>query len=350
MNFKFTRGVAIGVDLGTANTLICFNDKILINEPSIVAVDAATNELLAFGSVAKMMHEKTNRAIKTIKPLRDGVIADFSGAELLIKVLVNQINVKSINPFFPSLTMLFSVPTGITEVEKRAVKDSGINAGASEVIMIFEPIASAIGAGLDVSSPEGILIVDIGGGITQVALIALSGIVIEQSIKTAGNTFDNDIINFFKKEYSLLIGERTAEEVKINMSTISLKGNNENGGLNVIGRDLLSGIPKSVKIHFDDFIIAIEKSILRIEETILKVLENSPPELASDIHLNGIYVSGGGALVMCLEERLKIKLGLKVKVVDDPLISVIKGISMVLKDRKKYSSIIFKTLSRKVCK
>lgn len=342
MRLRLLRQLAIGVDLGTANTLISLEGKILVNEPSIVAIDSVTNKLLASGSTAMLMHEKTGTTIKTIKPLRDGVIADFSAAELMIKSFTNQIRKTSTNLIFSSYTMLFSVPTGITDVEKRAIKDSAANSGASEVLMIYEPMASAVGAGLDVMSAEGILIVDIGGGTTQVALISLAGIVVEQSIRTAGNTFNNDIIYYIKKEYNLLIGERTAEALKIKIGTVlvDLDGGDDTM-FEVVGRDLLSGIPKSVKISFSETALALDRSITKIEESIIKVLENSPPELSSDIHINGLYISGGGSLLRGLKERLGNKLGLKVMVVDDPLNSVIKGTSIILNDMKKYSSIIF---------
>ncbi len=341
MRLRLLRQLAIGVDLGTANTLISLEGKILVNEPSIVAIDPVTNKLLASGSIAMLMHEKTGTTIKTIKPLRDGVIADFSAAELMIKSFTNQIRKTSKNLIFSSYTMLFSVPTGITDVEKRAIKDSAVNSGASEVLMIYEPVASAVGAGLDVMSAEGILIVDIGGGTTQVALISLAGIVVEQSIRTAGNTFNNDIIYYIKKEYNLLIGERTAEAVKIKIGTVLVDLDGDDTMFEVIGRDLLSGIPKSVKISFSETALALDRSIAKIEESIIKVLENSPPELSSDIHLNGLYISGGGSLLRGLKERLGNKLGLKVMVVDDPSNSVIKGTSIILNDMKKYSSIIF---------
>lgn len=340
MRVKFWKGIAIGIDLGTANTLISYKGTILLNEPSIIAIDSNSNKLLATGTQAMLMDEKSNKTIRTIKPLSDGVIADFTGAELMIKAFVDQIKIKSENLMFSSFTMLFSVPTGITEVERRAVKDSGINAGASNILMIYEPIASAVGAGLDVMSPEGNLIVEIGGGTTQVALISLSGIVISQSIKTAGNTFNADIRAYIKREYCILIGERTAEAVKIKKGAGLLDFDGEEEGLEIIGRDLLSGIPKAVKIFHSDIASAINKSLIKIEETIVKVLENAPPELAADVGTNGIYISGGGALLKGLKERLQGKLRLKVNLVDEPLNSVIKGASRILNDRVKYASLI----------
>jgi len=342
MRLRLFSRLAIGVDLGTANTLISLEGKILLNEPSIVAIDPVTNQLLATGSITMLMHEKSGTAIKTIKPLRDGVIADFSAAELMIKSFTNRISKESKNLIFSSYTMLFSVPIGITDVEKRAIRDSAVNSGASEVLMIYEPMASAVGAGLDVMSAEGILIVDIGGGTTQAALISLGGIVVGQSIRTAGNTFNNDIAYYIKKEYNLLIGERTAEALKIKIGTVLVDLDEDDTEFEVVGRDLLSGIPKSIKISFSETALALDRSIAKIEESIIKVLENSPPELASDIHINGFYISGGGSLLRGLKERLGEKLGLKVILVDNPLNSVIKGTSIILNDKKKYSCLIFK--------
>lgn len=339
--YKLLTPVKIGVDLGTANTLICYNDEVLVNEPSIIAINTLTNKFLASGVEASLMQGKSNSTIRTIKPLKGGIIADFSGAELMIKSFVDQVNFRSKHFSFSSLSMLFSVPIGITEVEKRAIKDSANNVGASEVIMIFDPLAAAIGAGLNIFSPEGILIVDIGGGTTQVAILALSGIVLSESIKIAGNTFIHDIQIYLKREYNLLIGESTAESLLLKMGSVLLDLKKIDEGIRVVGRDVISGIPTSVTIFSSDITLAIEKSILKIEDTILKVLENAPPELASDIHVKGIYVSGGGSSLIGMKERLQSKLELKVNRVTDPLHAVIRGTAIVLKERKKYFSIIF---------
>lgn len=341
MWLKLFKGLAIAVDLGTANTLISFEGRILLNEPSIIVLDTISKRLVAFGNVALPMHEKTNENFKTIKPLRDGVIADFSAAEMMITAYVAKVRKTIKSPFTSSFTMLFSVPTGITEVEKRAVRDSALSAGASEVLMVFEPVASAVGAGLNVRSSEGIMLVDIGGGTTQVALISLSGIVLEKSIRSAGNSFNTDISNFIKKYHNLVIGERTAEAVKFKMGLASCLIPGEEEKIEVIGRDLVHGIPKSVKISNSDVIQSIEKSLLKIEESILHVLDKTPPELASDLHENGIYISGGGALLRGLKERLENRIGLNINIVEDPLTSVIKGNSIILLEKEKYSSLIF---------
>ena len=334
------RQLSLAMDLGTANTLISYEGRILLNQPSIIALGTVSKQLIAIGNEALLMHEKTNHSIKTIKPLRDGVIADFSAAEIMIKSYVAQVRKSFKFPFFSSFTLLFSVPTSITNVEKRAVRDSGFNAGASEVLMVYEPVASAVGAGLDVRSPVGMMVVDIGGGTTQIALISLSGIVIEKCIKAAGNTFNSYILSFFKKQQNLLIGERTAEAVKIKLGLASSKHGGDKE-IEVIGRDLLFGIPKSVKISHSDVISSVDKSLVKIEESILQVLDNTPPELASDLHQYGIHISGGGALLKGLKERLSERLGLKIILVEDPLNAVIRGASIILKDRERYASLIF---------
>jgi rod shape-determining protein MreB len=340
MKLKLFKELSLAIDLGTVNTLISYEGRILLNQPSIVALCTKSKQLIAVGDKALLMHEKTNYNVRTLKPLRDGVIADFSAAEMMIKSYVAQVRKSIKSPFFSSFTILFSVPTCITDVEKRAVRDSGFNAGASEVFMVYEPVASAVGAGLDVRSPEGMMVVDIGGGTTQVALISLSGIVIEKSIKTAGTTFNSDILSFFKKQQNLLIGERTAEAVKIKLGlALSESGGDKN--IDVIGKDLLFGIPKSVKIFHSDVISSFDKSLVKIEESILQVLDNTPPELASDLHQYGIHISGGGALLKGLKERLSERLGLKIILVEDPLNAVIRGASIILKDRERYASLIF---------
>lgn len=338
---KFKKGIAIGIDLGTANTLISSGDKILVNEPSIVAIDGKTHALLASGNEAMLMHEKTNNiSIKTIKPLRDGVIADFTAAEMMIKSFVNRIKKKENNYFLFSFSMLFCVPTGITEVEKRAIRDSGMNAGAGEVLITYEPIAAALGSGLDVQSPEGVLIVDIGGGTTGIALISLSGIVLEQSVRIAGNTFNQDIIDYLKKQFNILVGERTAERVKKEIGAVVLDLEPNVEDIDLVGQDLLTGIPRSVRVSYQDIASALDKSISRIEDAIIKVLENAPPELASDIHFNGIYLSGGGSLLRGIEQRLSHRIGLKINRVNDPLGAVVKGTSLILNNKEKFASLI----------
>ena len=332
---------AIGIDLGTANTLISFGEKILLNEPSIVALDGNTNKFIASGNEALLMHEKTSGMnVRTIKPLRDGVIADFTAAELMIKSFVSQVKKKRAGFIFSSCTMLFCVPTGITEVEKRAIRDSGANAGARNIFITYEPIAAALGSGLDVLSPKGVMIVDIGGGTTGIAVISLSEIVLEHSLRVAGNSFNQDIIDFLKRKFNLLVGERTAEHVKKEIGSVDYDLEESLDQIEVSGRDLLRGVPRSISLSYKDVFNALDKSIFRIEEAILKVLENTPPELASDILKNGIHLSGGGSLLRGIEKRLAAKTGLATYRVENPLMAVVKGTSMILKDRKKYSSLL----------
>lgn len=337
---NFNSELAVGVDLGTANTLIIQNEKIIVDEPSIVALDSDSNKVLAVGTDALLMHEKTHPSIKTVKPLKDGVIADFTAAELMIKEFVKR--VRSIQNSFiaKSLKMVICIPSGITEVEKRAVKDSAVQAGASEVVMIYEPMAAAIGAGLDISSPNGIMIVDIGGGTTEIAILSLSGIVSDNSIRVAGNSFTDDIINYVRKQHNLLIGEKTAEQIKINVGSAVTELDEDLASFEMVGRDLLTGIPKVVAISYQEVAFAIEKSLSKVEESIMKALESSPPELSSDIYRNGIYVSGGGALLKGLKKRFNNKTRLKVNIVEDPLKAVVRGTGVVVRDRKKFKAIL----------
>ncbi len=330
----------IGVDLGTANTLIIHNGKIVVNEPSIVALNKETNEILAIGTQAMQMHEKTHSSIKTIRPLKDGVIADFSSAEIMIKKMVSLIPKSPGLSFSRSYRMLICVPSSITEVEKRAVKDSAMHAGAVEVFTIYEAIAAAIGIGIDIEAPNGFMIVDIGGGTTEIALIALSGIVTENSIRIAGDAFNLDILNYVKKNYNLLIGEKTAEQIKMKIGSAVAELDYELEELEVTGRDLLTGIPKMLKINYAEIAFAIDKSLMKIEESIIKALENSPPELSSDLYRNGIFLTGGGALLKGLDKRLKEKTKLKVTIAEDPLTAVVRGTATALSNLDKYKAVL----------
>jgi len=306
----FTQELA--VDLGTANTLIMQNDEIVVDEPSIVAINRTTNEVIAVGYKAMQMHEKTHENIKTIRPLKDGVIADFQAAESLIEGLINLIGEK--RRFFTHMKMVICIPSGITEVEKRAVLDSADHVDSKETYLIHEPMAAALGIGLDVEEPVGNMIIDIGGGTTEIAVIALSGIVTDQSIRTAGDEFTNDIIDYMKRKHNLLIGERTAEQIKINVGAASVDLPNPPEKYPVNGRDLLTGIPKQVLTNHTEVAEALDKSITKIEEAVLKALEDTPPELASDIYQVGIYLTGGGALLRGLADRMAKKVKLKVQV------------------------------------
>lgn len=332
----FTQELA--VDLGTANTLIIQNGEVVIDEPSIVAINRKTDEVIAVGYKAMQMHEKTHDNIKTIRPLKDGVIADFQAAEYLIQGLIKLIDDK--RNFFTHLKMVVCIPSGITEVEKRAVFDSADHVDSKETYLIHEPMAAALGIGLDVLAPEGNMIIDIGGGTTEIAVIALSGIVTDQSIRTAGDEFTMDIIDYMRKKHNILIGERTAEQVKIHVGSALKELNNPPEKYAVNGRDLLTGIPKQVMTSHVETAEALDKSIAKIEEAILKALEDTPPELSSDIYKRGLYLTGGGALLRGLDKRIADKTRLDVHVAEDPLKAVVKGTGLALKNTRLYSFLI----------
>lgn len=329
----FTQELA--VDLGTANTLIIQNEKVVVDEPSIVAINRNTGEVIAVGNRAMQMHEKTHDNIKTIRPLKDGVIADFQAAEALIQGLINMIGEK--RRFFTHLKMVICIPSGITEVEKRAVFDSADHVESKETYLIHEPMAAALGIGLDVEEPIGNMIIDIGGGTTEIAVIALSGIVTDQSIRIAGDEFTNDIIDYMKRKHNLLIGERTAEQIKINVGSAIADLADAPPKYPVNGRDLLTGIPKQVFATHVEISEALDKSIAKIEEAVLKALEDTPPELSSDIYSTGIYLTGGGALLRGLDKRMSAKTKLKVHIAEDPLRAVVRGTGIALKNSHKYS-------------
>ncbi len=326
----------IAIDLGTANTLIIHDDKVVVDEPSIVAKDKRTNKVIAVGNKAVQMHEKTNPTIETIRPLKDGVIADFGAAEDMIREMIKMIYKKP--PMFPpSYTMVICIPSGITEVEKRAVKDSAEHAGAREVWLIFEPMAAAIGIGIDVEEPRGNMVIDIGGGTTEIAVISLSGIVCDQSIRIAGDAFTNDIIDFMRRQHNMMIGERTAERIKINIGSALTELDDPPVDYAVNGKDLMTGIPKQIMVSYSEVAHAMDKSISKIEEAVLRGLEITPPELAADIYKTGVYLTGGGALIRGLDKRLSQKTKLPVHVAEDPLRAVVRGTGVALKNIGRFS-------------
>lgn len=329
----------IAIDLGTANTLIIANDKVVVDEPSIVAIDRRTGKVLAVGKQAMMMHGKTHEDIKTIRPLKDGVIADFEAAEYMIKGLI-----KMINPgrrlFTPSLKMVICIPSGITEVEKRAVRDSAEHAGGKEVYLIHEPMAAAIGIGIDVEEPVGNMIIDIGGGTSEIAVIALGGIVCDQSIRVAGDAFTNDIWDYMRRQHNILIGERSAEQIKIECGSALPELDTPPADYAVHGRDLMTGIPKEITVSYAEIAHALDKSISKIEEAILKALEITPPELSADIYRMGIYLTGGGALLRGLDKRISMKTKLPVHVAEDPLRAVVRGTGIALKNIDRFKFLI----------
>jgi rod shape-determining protein MreB len=328
----------IAIDLGTANTLIIQDGQIVIDEPSIVAIDTRTGQTIAVGNRAMQMHEKTHQFIKTVRPLKDGVIADFQAAESMIEGMINMIGNK--RRFFTHLKMVVCIPSGITEVEKRAVFDSADHVDSKETFLIFEPMAAALGIGLDVEEPVGNMIIDIGGGTTEIAVIALSGIVTDQSIRTAGDEFTMNIVDYLKRNQNILIGERTAEQIKINVGSALKQLDNPPPDFAVSGRDLITGIPRQIVINYAEIAEALDESITAIEEAILKALENTPPELAADIYQTGLYLTGGGALLRGLDKRISRITKLPVHIADDPLRAVVKGTGIALKNTDRFSFLI----------
>ena len=332
----FTQELAI--DLGTANTLIMSDGKVVVDEPSIVAIDRRTGATIAVGTKAMQMHEKTHENIKTIRPLRDGVIADFQAAENMIEGLINMIGNR--RRFFSHLKMVICIPSGITEVEKRAVFDSADHVDSKETYLIHEPMAAALGIGLEVEEPIGNVIIDIGGGTTEIAVIALSGIVCDQSIRTAGDEFTADIMDYMKRAHNILIGERTAEQIKIHVGSALHELENPPPDYAVNGRDLMTGIPKQITISYHEVSQAIDKSIGKVEEAVMKALESTPPELAADIYKTGLYLTGGGALLRGLDKRLSMKTKLPVHIAEDPLRAVVRGTGIALKNTDRFSFLI----------
>ena len=332
----FTQELAI--DLGTANTLIIQDDQIVVDEPSIVAIDRKSGNILAVGQKAMLMHEKTHENIKTIRPLKDGVIADFQAAESMIEGFIRMTGAR--RRFFTHLKMVICIPSGITEVEKRAVFESADHVDSKETYLIHEPMAAALGIGLDVEEPVGNMIIDIGGGTTEIAVIALSGIVCDQSIRIAGDELTMDIVNYMKRQHNILIGERTAEQIKIHVGSALPELDNPPDDFAVNGRDLMTGIPKQITVGYSEISHALDKSISKIEDAILKALESTPPELAADIYKTGLYLTGGGALLRGLDKRISAKTKLPVSVANDPLRAVVRGTGIALKNTHKFTFLI----------
>ena len=329
----------IAIDLGTANTVIIHNDKVVVDEPSIVAIDRQSGKIIAVGKKAMMMHGKTHENIKTIRPLRDGVIADFQAAEFMIREMIKMISPKK-SWFPPSLKMVVCIPSGITEVEERAVRDSAEQAGAKEVRLIHEPMAAAIGIGIDVLEPTGNMVIDIGGGTSEIAVIALGGIVCNKSIRVAGDEFNDDIEEYMRKQHNIHIGERTAERIKIEVGAALSEIDNPPPDYAVHGRDMLTGIPKEILVNYAEIAHALDKSISKIEAAVLNALEMTPPELSADIFRTGIYLAGGGSMLRGLDRRISLKTKLPVHIAEDPLRAVARGTGIALKNFDKFTFLI----------
>ena len=333
---------SIAIDLGTANTLIIHNDKVVVDSPSIVAIDKRTDKIIAVGTEASLMQGKTHENIKTVRPLKDGVIADFNASEQMISLLIKSIPALKKNFFTPSLKMVICIPSGITEVEMRAVRESAERVNGKEVYLIHEPMAAAIGIGVDIMQPKGNMIVDIGGGTTEIAVIALSGIVCDKSIKVAGDVFTGDIIYYMRTQHNLYIGERTAEKIKVNVGAASDEFESPPDDISVQGRDLLTGKPKEIIIGYREIAKALDKSIIRIEDSVMETLSQTPPELAADIYNTGIYLAGGGSMLRGLDKRLSKKTDLPVFIAEDPLRAVVRGTGITLKNIERYKSVLVK--------
>ncbi|MBQ7683883.1 MAG: rod shape-determining protein [Bacteroidaceae bacterium] len=333
----FSLNKEIAMDLGTANTIIICDGKIVVDEPSVVALDRRSERMIAVGMKAKMMYEKTNPEIITIRPLRDGVIANFNACEQMMRGLIKMVHTGS-RLFTPSLKMVIGVPSGSTEVELRAVRDSAEHAGGREVYLIYEPMAAAIGVGLDVLAPQGNMIVDIGGGSTEIAVISLGGIVADKSIRVAGDELTKDIQEYMSRQHNVRVSERMAERIKINVgAALTDLGAEAPEDYVVHGPNRITALPMEVHVCYQEIAHCLEKTVAKIETSILEALEATPPELYADIVQNGIYLTGGGALLRGLAKRFTDKINIPFHVADDPLHSVAKGTGIALKNIENFS-------------
>lgn len=334
--FKFSFGNELAIDLGTATTLIYMKDKgIVLDEPSVVAIDKNTGRPLAVGHEAKKMLGKTPGDIVAKRPMKDGVIADFELVQEMLHFFITKVTKKAL---LTQPKVIISVPSGITEVEARAVKDSAESAGAREVYLVSEPIAAAVGIGLPIEEPTGNMVIDIGGGTTEIAVIALFGIVTNVSIRTAGDEMDEAIIDYVRRKYKLLIGETTAERVKIEIGNVFPEGKEDR--MEIRGRDLMTGIPKTILISSGEIMEALKEPVAQIIDAIKKALEKSPPELSADIIDRGIFLTGGGALLRGLDKLIEKETGLKVKIAEEPRTCVVRGVGKILEEMDKFRKVL----------
>jgi rod shape-determining protein MreB len=328
----------IGVDLGTTNTLVYVRGKgIVINEPSVVAINQKTKQILAIGNEARKMVGRTPAHIVAIRPLVDGVVSDFEVTEQMLKYFIDRVHREKFS-IFPRPRMVIGIPYGVTEVERRAVEEAALNAGARRVFLIEEPVAAAIGARLPIQEAHGNMVVDIGGGTTEVAVISLGGIVASRSLRVAGDEMNQDIIDFAREKFNLMLGERTAEEIKLAAgSAIEMK---ETINIPMRGRDLVSGLPKEIIINDAQIRMAIGKSILQIIDAIRVTIEETPPELVADIMEKGIVLCGGGALLRGLDQLIRSSTQTSAHIADDPLTSVVRGTGLVLEDLENLQNVL----------
>ena len=335
--FSLTQELAI--DLGTANTLIVYNDEVVVDEPSVVAVNVQTGQLAALGSEAQPFIGRTNPTLRTIRPLKGGVIADFNATEMMLRGMIRKIKTRS-SLFSPSLKMVICIPSGSTNVEIRAVRDSAEHAGGREVAMIYEPMAAALGAGLDVEAPEGNMIIDIGGGTSEIACISLGGIVCSESINIAGDVFTTDIQDYVRQTHNIRIGERTAEDIKCKIGAALPELEDAPEDYIVTGPSTLTDLPETIKLTYNEIAYALDKSLAKLDSTLMKVLHEMPAELYSDVVRNGVYLAGGGALIKGLDQRLSKKTGIPFHIADDPLRAVVRGTNIALKNISRFSFLI----------
>lgn len=334
--FSFTQEIAM--DLGTANTIIISNGKIVVDEPSVVALEKRTDKVIAVGEKARQMHGKTHENIRTVRPLRDGVIADFNAAEQMIRGMIKMMNNRR-RLFSANLRIVVCIPSGSTEVEIRAIRDSSEHAGGRDVYMIFEPMAAALGIGLDVEAPEGNMIVDIGGGTTEIAVISLGGIVTNKSIKIAGDDLTEDIQEYMGRQHNIKIGERTAEMVKIAVGSAlsTLPDDQVPEDFIIHGPNRMTSLPMDIPVTYQEVAHCLDKSISKMDSAILSALEQTPPELYADIVKNGIYLTGGGAMLRGLADRFSDRIGIQFHVAEDPLHAVAKGTGIALNNIEKFN-------------
>ncbi len=336
--FSLTQEIAI--DLGTANTVIIQNDKIVVDQPSIVAFDTKTEKVIAIGDKAQQMQGREHSHIRTVRPLRDGVIADFYAAEMMIRGMIKMIPNKN-HLFNPSLRMVIGIPSGSTEVEIRAVRDSSEHAGGRDVYMIYEPMAAALGIGLDVEAPEGNMVVDIGGGTTEIAVISLGGLVTDKSIRIAGDDLTHDIMDYMNRQHNIKVGEPTAEAIKKRVgAALTDLGDDAPEDYIVRGPNRITSLPMEVPISYQEIAHCLDKSISKIEAAILAALEDTPPELYADLVNKGIYLAGGGALLKGLAKRLTDKIQIQFHVADDPLRAVARGTGIALKNADQFQFLL----------